>query len=932
MNDINVGGEAAIMGGVHSDSHDVHNTTNTTNHVNTTTTTTTNNVVNNSTVYQAQRTDAEFKLDNENQFLKAVQERFADGRLDQKELAELSQLCIQWNVPQERANEIINQVRTSINILMGDQGNDYLVNQMLQEVFNAVQSNAAEVLRHKMNAFERLVANSQNADVHYYYNLLLSSFTPEVAVLNFMKSHADDYWQLYWTHIAHIKIGNTDNALALLPRLGGFGAPQGDIALLMAIDNLADYKMHKGQTYYLNQAEQYLQQALQGGMSQQLSPLWYAINDLVKGNTHIEDWYTFYYKETLKEFLPEPPKSLNKSAAMPQPQMPPPMPKFNAQNVNLAQMQGFNPLQAANQLGMGRMQSMAGTPMATTPPPMPQMPPQMPQEPNKAIPITEAVQIATEMRQAEGTIDVPDPLEPHHGMILTNSLVLANKYNCTQQEVYDVFNNFIQTAYDKQMYWHFADIATAVPVKTWENINAFVSQQMQSLQAKASADYHLFIVGGDDVIPIPRIIDPYENGGDKIPADMCYCFEGNLIESMIEEQDFYLDVSEARNNVARLPLENGILSTKITEDLASYFNLSSLYAGGIPVGNVVMSSNRDWVPASATMTEHLPLLYSAEDPELVKNGMYISPKLITSNNDVMEIYARSLKKADMLMFNLHGADLHSHPGFYSTDEAFSPACLQNSNARVFNTVACFGARFINYKRNESMLLSALYGGGVLLYTGSLVPVPMYYHPELNEARELLLNPGTGSEVFMRLYPLYQFKGMTAGKALLRAKCDYFNMCRHVENDGFSLSTALMFSLYGNPMLHVRKRKHVIEAALQNDAMPPAPIKAYKQPLRKTLINRVVTQNQSQSLLEQVRGYVDENLAAIRSMAEQYIYNQLGLPPRDLDSIDQFSRPTIDGNYELGYLFHYRNKTAKYAADSHVELDKAGNIKRVYTVK
>jgi hypothetical protein len=35
---------------------------------------------------------------------------------------------------------------------------------------------------------------------------------------------------------------------------------------------------------------------------------------------------------------------------------------------------------------------------------------------------------------------------------------------------------------------------------------------------------------------------------------------------------------------------------------------------------------------------------------------------------------------------------------------------------------------------------------------------------------------------------------------------------------------------------------------------------------------------------------------------------------------------------LGYLFHYRNKTAKYAADSDVELAKAGNIKRVYTVK
>lgn len=88
-----------------------------------------------------------------------------------------------------------------------------------------------------------------------------------------------------------------------------------------------------------------------------------------------------------------------------------------------------------------------------------------------------------------------------------------------------------------------------------------------------------------------------------------------------------------------------------------------------------------------------------------------------------------------------------------------------------------------------MLLSALYGGGVLLYTGSLIPVPMFSNEETDEARQLLLNPGTGSEVLMRLYPLYQFKGMTGGKAMLQAKCDYFNMCRHVEDDCFSMSTA-----------------------------------------------------------------------------------------------------------------------------------------------
>ena len=85
------------MGGVHSDSHDVHNVSNTTNNITNTST------VLNKTVYEAQRTDAELLQDNENQFLLAVQERLADGRLDQREMAELSQLSIQWRIPVSRA-------------------------------------------------------------------------------------------------------------------------------------------------------------------------------------------------------------------------------------------------------------------------------------------------------------------------------------------------------------------------------------------------------------------------------------------------------------------------------------------------------------------------------------------------------------------------------------------------------------------------------------------------------------------------------------------------------------------------------------------------------------------------------------------------------------------------------------------------------------
>lgn len=385
--------------------------------------------------------------------------------------------------------------------------------------------------------------------------------------------------------------------------------------------------------------------------------------------------------------------------------------------------------------------------------------------------------------------------------------------------------------------------------------------------------------------------------------------------------------------MARLPLEDGKLSTDIRSDLGAYFNISGMYGDGIPVGNVLMISNRDWIPASCTMTQHLPLLYNNDDPELIRNGMYISPKLLTQDAESLGIYCKSLDNADMLMFNLHGADAKGMCGFYSEAEAFNPSLLSHGKARVFNTVACFGARYAGYERNDSMLLSALYGGGVLLYTGSLVSVPMFSNGETDEVRELILNPGTGSEVLMRLYPLYQFKGMTGGKAMLQAKCDYFNMCRNIEDDCFSMSTALMFCLYGNPMLHVRRCDQVIESALRNDAMPPAAVKADGMPLRKTMRQRLMQKDvNSQSLIDQIRGYVDDNLNAIRTIVEQHLYRQLGLNPQTLDSIDQFSRPTIDGNYEMGYSFNYHDPNRQYGADTFVEVDAKGKTKRIYTTK
>lgn len=900
MSDIKLDGDAAVVGGIHTDSHNTQNNYNTTN----------NSTVNNKTVYEAQKTQTEIYQQNERLFLEAVQERLVDGKLDNLRLAELNQLSIQWQIAPMRASQIIDQVRRNISVMQGSKGNEFLAEQTLNEVFNAIQTNHTDILQRKFNGLEQLarVMTGDN-NIQFYYHLLLASMYPDKCALAFFGSRTDNYWQLFWAHVAFIKTGNVDNATVLLPRMGGFGCPQGDIALLMALDNLADYHKNGKQNYYRQQTLQYLDQAVQNGMSEPLGALWYAVKEMLEDKPQPEEWYQFYCDTTLAELKP---KEKSKMAVPPQMPTPPPMPKFNAQNVKLNQMRGFNALQAANNMGLG----------IATPPPMPgaSAVPSMPGQ-SKSAPQPAA-----------------DALEARYGIILTNANALARKYGCSTQDVYDVFNDFIQNAYDQRMYWTFLDIAqygmdSANEPPSWIECNEAVSRCIAENKLTAGADLHLFIIGGDDVIPIPRVEDPWPYGSERIPTDTCYAFEGTYIVDLLDNRDSDFTVGCARNNVARLPLEDGKLSTNIRSDIGAYFNISSMYGDGIPVGNVLMISNRDWIPASCTMTQHLPLLYNNDDPELIRNGMYISPKLLTQDAESLGIYCKSLDNADMLMFNLHGADAKGMCGFYSEAEAFNPSLLSHGKARVFNTVACFGARYAGYDRNDSMLLSALYGGGVLLYTGSLVSVPMFSNGENDEVRELILNPGTGSEVLMRLYPLYQFKGMTGGKAMLQAKCDYFNMCRNIEDDCFSMSTALMFCLYGNPMLNVRRSDHVIESALRNDAMPPAPIKADGMPLRKTMRQRLMQKDvNSQSLIDQIRGYVDDNLNAIRTMVEQHLYRQLGLNPQTLDSIDQFSRPTIDGNYEMGYSFNYHDPNRQYGADTFVEVDAKGKTKRIYTTK
>ena len=518
------------------------------------------------------------------------------------------------------------------------------------------------------------------------------------------------------------------------------------------------------------------------------------------------------------------------------------------------------------------------------------------------------------------------------GIVWTDTRILANKYGTAREAVLNVIKGFIKANEDLNLNWHLLDMANRQDETgegTWMDYSEVLQQFIQNSGITPGPHLSLFIIGGNDVIPQPAEDNPCSGGTDYdsyVYADFYYCFYGQL------QLDF-LDFRRARCNVARLPLETGQMHTSIEEDLQAYFNISNMVSeeGGIDIGRAVMTSNYDWIPASREMSRNLPTEHMDNEDEVVLDNMFLSPNIMVDmDEDLSDRYAEKLSEADMLVFNLHGACNPEDSGFYSSDLAFSIDMLQDSNARIFNTVACWGGRYIKYTREQSMLLSAMYGGGVLLYSGSCVPA-MGKCGHFHSDDTWRIQPAAYSETFMARFAEYECLGtMTAGEAFLKAKCDYYNTSRQIEEDEVTLATVLMFNLYGNPKLRTRPNVEAIAGIQEEDGS-----KSIRMPFRKMKRETVMQKEKASensslfthhsSLLEEVRGLVDSNLRFIHDTITKNLYQQLGVEPRELFSVERYETTDAQGRPEKGYLYNYQRKTGPVNTQIRARLDERGRL-------
>lgn len=523
-------------------------------------------------------------------------------------------------------------------------------------------------------------------------------------------------------------------------------------------------------------------------------------------------------------------------------------------------------------------------------------------------------------------------------VVAYNPYVMAQKYRgMTPQSIRQKMRYLCGILSDKGVKCLDCDVASTDCERDWEEIRDEIFCHIDHEGLELGPQTMVMIIGGDDCIPMPRILNPSGDGLQELHCDLLYCWRESPSTYDGETGDHHLqfDFDSVQFSIARLPLENGSLDSSFEDDIEAYFNKAAASLGGINVEQVVMTSTLSWIPASTAMVEHLPLVDAQQyvPADAHRNGMFTSPEVTPDNDGLKKSYVEALKNSEMLMFNLHGSDEEGASSYYGQYpnggpcvEAVDIATMTKTNALILNTVACFGGRYVDYQRSDSMLLSVLYGSPVLLFAGSCSIA--YGQSGCNELANMVLPTGY-SETFMKLYVLYLFKGMRCSEAFLKAKCDYFNTFCKLEDVHAVAATVLMFNLYGMPCLYVKKHKKVL-AEVNGEQVKVIGSKSPKCvnvliPRKEsvTLIDNSGN-NPSKSLLDDIQMCVDGNLRAIHQAVQDNLYKYLGLDPVTLQSVKVVSEITSMGS-KKNYVYTYSSRMGSVNSDTFVKVDMHGNV-------
>lgn len=521
----------------------------------------------------------------------------------------------------------------------------------------------------------------------------------------------------------------------------------------------------------------------------------------------------------------------------------------------------------------------------------------------------------TKKKPTDITEQVTHRKKGKHGILMTDIPALA-KYCCVKKDaVQKVLEEYCEGCELVGIHWDILDASKEnydyifEEDDTWNAYSRIIDDYIMGMGLDAGEHLGLFIIGGDNVIPMPKTDCPLPEltNGSPLDADFLYCLS---------------EGGDVRCNVGRLPLENGKVSDGL-ERIEEYF-LRSLgeYDGvGLDVENGIMTSTESWLPSSREMIRTLPIEELVPEFDCTDRNMFVSPNLDVTNRDTQSKFNEAISCADFLMFNLHGSDDAAYSSYYGEDihhraypEAFSIQNISKTSAKIINSTACYGGRYIGYKRDQSLLLQGIYGSA-LLYTASCTTA-LGRGNGLSEAVDLLLPAGM-SETLLKLYTLYLYKGRNAGEALLKAKLDYYNTCKDVDGESESMATVLMFNLYGNPLLNMKAKMEKEEfgsgtsKSINNDVQGAAADFKISTGIESAVVG----------VSNEVRTLVDESLNDIKATIMDTLYKHFDLEPEDFIEMNSIE---VDGQ-DKGYVLTYAKNVGPFKRKVFAKTDLAGKV-------
>ena len=322
------------------------------------------------------------------------------------------------------------------------------------------------------------------------------------------------------------------------------------------------------------------------------------------------------------------------------------------------------------------------------------------------------------------------------GVIFTNLQALARKFGTDAAAVRKLLAAYAEASAAHGIRYRIVDAGdyvfrnpeagrnravTLSPADSWVEHGYLLADYYRFGRSTADDETnYLFIVGGADVIPMPvlpqYITDPDYSDTD-IDSDIPYAYLlGERTYPMLGTAEIFQ--YEQYFHTGRLPLAHDAS----LDDLAGYLRRAAKAPGSMAVGRAYGQTDLTWLSASASVSEPFRRnrLFRGDvrlDERIYMQNLFVSPCVERSIVD--KVFDRG---ADFYYFNLHGSDAPTACSFYASYqqqcyEAVTPRQLASAEKpNVVVTEACYGGKFQDYGRGETMLLAAM-GDMTLLYLG-----------------------------------------------------------------------------------------------------------------------------------------------------------------------------------------------------------------------